>query len=134
MVFSAVPGQVNFQGVLLDNAGQTVTGSVNFDFSMFDAATGGTLLWSESQAGVTVTAGMYSVALGSVTPLTTGILDGGAVYLEVTVGGEILTPRQRLLAVPYALKAQEAEEAANVSGVSGTFIQQIYQQCLLRRK
>ncbi|MDH5711609.1 MAG: hypothetical protein OEZ15_08105 [Gammaproteobacteria bacterium] len=122
--FCGVPGQVNFQGVLLNSASQAVNGSVNFNFTLFDAATGGAQLWSESQVGVPVTDGMYSVALGSVTPLSTGILSGGAVYLEVSVGGEILSPRQRLLAVPYALNA---EEANNVAGISGAFIQQLFQ-------
>lgn len=118
-----MPGQVNFQGVLLDDTGAPVSGSVNFGFALFDAATGGTGLWSENQAGVAVTDGMYSVALGSVTPLTAGILGAGAIYLEISVEGEILSPRQRLLAVPYALTTAEAE---NVAGTPGTFVQQIF--------
>jgi len=121
--FSSIPGQVNFQGVLLNNASQVVNGSINFNFSLFDNASGGTQLWSESQSGITVSDGIYTVALGSVVPLTTEILSNSAVYLEVSVGGEILSPRQRLLAVPYALKAEEAE---NIAGVPGVFIQQLY--------
>lgn len=121
--FCGVPGQVNFQGVLLNNASQAVNGSVDFNFTLFDAVTGGAQLWSESQTGVPVTDSMYTVALGSVTPISTGILNGGTVYLEVSVGGEILSPRQRLLAVPYALNA---EQANNVAGISGVFIQQLF--------
>lgn len=123
-VFSSIPGQVNFQGVLLDNTNQVVSGSINFNFSLFDNATGGTQLWSESQPGVTVSAGIYTVVLGSVVPLTTETLSNGAVYLEVSVGGEILLPRKRLLAVPYALKAEDAE---NIAGIPGGFIEQLYQ-------
>ena len=121
--FSSIPGQVNFQGVLLDDTSQVVNGSVNFNFSLFDNATGGAQLWSESQVGVTVSNGIYTVALGSVVPLTTEILSNGTVYLEVSVGGETLSPRQRLLAVPYALKAEDSE---NIAGISGVFVQQLY--------
>ncbi len=121
--FSVIPGQVNFQGVLLDDNGQTVNTSVNFDFALFDAITGGSQLWSESQTAVPVTDGMYTVALGSVVALSAEILNTSTVYLEISVEGEILSPRQRLLAVPYALKAEEAE---NVSGVSGIFVQQLF--------
>jgi hypothetical protein len=122
--FTDVPNQVNFQGLLVDSVGQQITGSVNFDFAIFDALVSGTQLWTESQTGITVTNGRYTVALGSVSPLTTSILDSGSVYLEITVNGETLTPRERLLAVPYALRAQEAE---NVGGISNVFIQQIFQ-------
>ena len=103
MFFSLVPGQINFQGVLLDNSNQLVSGSVNFEFALYDALTDGTQLWSESQSGVAVNGGIYTVSLGSVTPITTSILAGSAVYLEVTVDADIISPRQRLLAVPYAL-------------------------------
>ena len=34
---AAVPGQVNYQGLLLDNAGSPVTGSVDMVFSLFGA-------------------------------------------------------------------------------------------------
>lgn len=124
--FSSVPGQVNFQGMLEDNNGQPVTGSVNLDFALYDALTNGTQLWAESQSGVSVSSGIYSVALGSVTPLTSAVLDSGSVFLEITVEGEVLSPRQQLLAVPYALKAETAVDAENVGGVSGVFMQQLF--------
>ena len=121
---SAVPDEINYQGLLEDDASLPITGSVNFDFAIFDALTDGTQLWAETQTGVSVVDGMYSIALGSNTPLTATILTGGTVYLETTINGETLLPRERLLAVPYALRAQEAD---NVGGISNTFVQQIFQ-------
>ena len=121
--FSAVPDQVNYQGLLNDNTGLPITGSVNFDFAIFDALTGGNQLWAETQNGVSVVNGIYSVALGSITPITASILTSGTVYLETTVNGETLQPREQLLAVPYALRAQEAD---NIGGVSSLFVQQIF--------
>lgn len=124
MVFSTVPEQVNFQGMLEDSSGQPVTGNVDFIFSLYDSLENGLQLWAESQTAIPVNTGIYNVILGSVTPLTTDILDSASIYLEISVNGEILSPRQRLLAVPYALKALESE---NVGGVSNVFIQQLFQ-------
>lgn len=122
-VSAVVPGQVNFQGMLEDSSGQPVTGSVDFDFALFDTISAGTQIWSESQSGVLVSAGIYTVALGSVVPLVSEDLSGASVYLEITVAGETLSPRQRLLAVPYALTAQNAE---NYGGVSAAYFEQIF--------
>ncbi len=104
-VHAQVPGQVSFQGLLLNSAGVPVQGNQNLTFALFAAPTGGSALWTESHSGVPVTDGLYDVALGSITPLTPALLSGGTRYLEVTVGGETLTPRRPLLAVPYALTA-----------------------------
>lgn len=113
-VLAATPGEINFQGLLLDSGGQVVNGSVDLDFELFDAATDGTSLWSESQSGVSVLDGVYDVALGSVTPIGASVLASGNVWLEITVEGETLAPRQRLLAVPYALRSAEADTAGNL--------------------
>jgi len=111
-----VPGQVDFQGLLLDTAGDPVNGLVDLDFALFDAATGGTALWSELHADVSVVDGVYDVTLGSGTPLTPALLATGDMYLEISVEGETLSPRRQLLAVPYALRAAEAESLDGLPG------------------
>ena len=98
----SVPGQLSFQGLLLDAGGQPVTGSADLDFALFATATGGTALWSESHTGVAVQDGVYQVSLGATTPLTPALLAGGSLHLEISVDGNTLAPRQRLLA-PLAL-------------------------------
>lgn len=118
-----VPEQVEYQGLLLDDQGDPISGNVAMAFELFDAAANGTSLWTEAHPVVTVTDGVYSVALGSSTPLTPAVLASGNVFLEVSVGGEVLTPRQQLLAVPYALRATDTD---NVDGLSSTALTQIY--------
>ena len=54
---AAMPGEINFQGLLLDSGGEPVNGLVDLDFELFDAASAGTSLWSESQPDVSVLAG-----------------------------------------------------------------------------
>jgi hypothetical protein len=93
-------------------------------FRLYTSDSGGTELWAELHSDVDVLDGVYEVALGSIAPLSPGLLSGGAVYLEIDVEGETLTPRQRLLAVPFALVA---EEASAVGGVPSAAVEQIYQ-------
>lgn len=87
---------MNFQGRLNNAAGSPMpAGSYNMKFRIYDAASGGTLLWSEQRAnsastGVTVTAGgLFSVQLGSVTSLPAAIFNNpNSIYFEI----ELPTP------------------------------------------
>jgi hypothetical protein len=58
---------------------------------------------------VPVSDGLFSVGLGSQTSggIPTGVLSGD-VWLEITVDGETLSPREQLRAVPYAMQASVA--------------------------
>ena len=124
---AAVPGQVDFQGLLLDSAGQPVNGAVNLTFTLFDAVTGGSPQWTESHVAISVVDGVYDVTLGSQLALTPSVLGGGSLFLEVIVDGETLSPRRPLLAVPYAVRAETAESVESVGGIDPTFIAQIFE-------
>jgi hypothetical protein len=52
-----------------------------------------------------VAEGVFSVSLGETVPLTDAQLQSPALWLDVTVEGQTLTPRQQLLATPYARRA-----------------------------
>jgi len=104
----AVPGTINYQGVLTDSGGIPFNQDVSVTFRLFDVATGGTSAWTETQT-VTVANGVYNVQLGQVSPLT-GVDFTASYWLEVEVGGETLTPRQALTSVPYAMSAASVEQ------------------------
>ncbi|MEM7411326.1 MAG: IPT/TIG domain-containing protein [Myxococcota bacterium] len=123
---AVVPGQVDFQGLLLDDTGQPVNGVVDLDLTLFDALSAGNAVWTESHAGVSVSDGIYAVTLGAMVTLTPEVLAGGFLYLEITVEGETLTPRRPLLAVPYAVRADTAERVESVAGVAPAFIAQVF--------
>jgi hypothetical protein len=100
------PNLVNYQGVLKDSGGNPLTGTYSITFSLYSVSTGGTALWTETQGSVSVSNGLFSVLLGSVTPLTPSEFSGTDRWLGVTVGGDPeMTPRQRIASVPYALKS-----------------------------
>ena len=124
---AATPGQVSYQGLLLDQQGAPITGNVNLLFTIFNAASGGSALWTESHPSVAALNGVYDVVLGATTPITPAVVAGGSLFLQITVNGETLVPRQRLVAVPYAIRAESAASADTVGGFDAGYITEIVQ-------
>ena len=52
---ASVSSQISYQGKISDSSGNPLTGSHNFKFQLYTAASGGTLVWEQDQSGVTVT-------------------------------------------------------------------------------
>ena len=61
--FGDVPHQINYQGTLTDNLGNSLDGDYAMTFAIYDVDTGGSSIWSETQT-VTVADGVYNVILG----------------------------------------------------------------------
>lgn len=101
-----------YQGELLvSNA--PANGDFDFEFALFDAASGGSeVSTTQFVNDVTVTGGVFSVELD----FGVGAFDGEQLWVDVSVrsgssSGSFtgLLPRQRLTAAPYALHAASAE-------------------------
>lgn len=107
LVFAQVPAKLGYQGLLLKADGQPEVGVVAVTFSVYSAATGGTPLWSEPQQ-IALTNGFYATFLGDVTPIPSSAFSGPERFLELSIGGSALTPRQRVGSVAYALMATDA--------------------------
>jgi len=114
------PQLLNYQGRLTDAAGAPRNGS----FAMSFAILGGPSGWSEAQS-VTVANGFFSVLLGSVTPFPADLFTGGATdsygpvrHLQVTVGGETLTPNIRIVSAAWAIGTVAGPTGA--TGPAGT--------------
>jgi hypothetical protein len=103
---SAVPQTMSYQGVVTNTGGSPLAdGPHDLQFALYAADAGGVALWSESQPGVQVAQGYFSVTLGSVTPLDLPF--DQPYWLEVSVdGGDALLPRTALAASPYALSVK----------------------------
>jgi len=99
-----IPLTISYQGILTDASGAPVPdGPVTLTFRFFDVASGGTALWQETQQ-VTIAKGLFSVALGAVTPL--GLPFDKPYWIGITVGqGTELAPRTALTAAPYSLNS-----------------------------
>jgi hypothetical protein len=107
----SVPHLINYQGYLTDNAGNPIDGTLQMTFSIWDAASGGTQLWSETQASVAVINGLFNVLLGSVNPIPPSIFDGTPLWLQTQVGTEVLSPRKAIVSVAHAFRASAADAA-----------------------
>jgi len=105
---------VNYQGRMADNLGTPLNGSYGMSFALYDTASAGNLVWGpEVHDAVMVSDGLFSVGLGSRTtggiPTTTW---NGDRYLEITVGGETLSPRELIRSVPIAGMALTVPDGA----------------------
>ena len=136
--------RLNFQGRLYNAAGAVIDdGDYNMEFEIVQDGDGcnptsgtypcsGTVQWTETRTGadvVTVRNGYFSVELGSVTSLPTGIWNQDTLWLSVNIGGTggapswdgEMKPLKRLTSSPYALNA------ARLGGLSSTDFLQIAQ-------
>ncbi|MBK8165075.1 MAG: hypothetical protein IPK64_03810 [bacterium] len=126
---AAVPRTIAFQGFLTDAGGQPAGGVVNLDFAVYNVATGGTALWTETHAAVPVNQGVFAVALGSVSPLNGAVANSSPRFIGIRVNGEVELPRTELRAAPFALRAQAADSVTtginikqgNVSALSSQY-------------
>jgi hypothetical protein len=107
-----VPNHINFQGTLTDTSGHPVTGAQIMQFSLFTDSTGGSALWSEAHSSVNVANGLFRVVLGSATQFPDVLFEYQELWMQTTVGGEILSPRQKLTSVPYGFRAKDADHAS----------------------
>jgi len=95
-----VESKIGYQGQLTDSGGQLLTGTYDMKFRLYNADVGGSQLGSEiDKSAVDVNSGLFSVEL----PVDASHFDGQALWLEVQVGTEVLSPRQEILPVPYVL-------------------------------
>jgi microcystin-dependent protein len=122
----AQPAYMNYQGRLLDPGGQPlINGSYTLQFDIYDAPTGGSLIWGPFRcdngsgdghtAKAIVANGRFNVILGpndtAGRPLTTAFLEDQR-FVEIRVsGGTPILPRQQFLSAPYALQSRTAQTA-----------------------
>ena len=105
---SSVPRRISYQGLITKTDGSpTDDGSYEILFKVYDTADGGSPIWTENQE-VTVNNGIISTVLGNTNPFTTIPEEA---YLEITVDGSTLSPRQVLTSVFYSVLSDTAAYA-----------------------
>jgi len=106
------PKTISYQGYLKDGSGKPVTAPTSIIFSLYSSNPArNNPIWQETQS-VTPQNGVYSVQLGSITPVTAPF--NVQYYLGVKVGSDAEMSLQPLTSVPYAYAAA----TANLSAVS----------------
>jgi len=118
---ASVPSLMNYQGRLTQPNGAPVAdGQYKLTFRLFGEITGGTARWYQVMDPVVVRNGVFAVLLGSGNPLTPDVFEGPT-FIEVQVGEDTpLTPRQPIVSVAYALRAEKAKVAESASILDGS--------------
>jgi len=109
---SAVPGVINYSGILKDTDGKSPTGATGVTFLLYKDEQGGAPLWLETQNVTPDKTGRYTVQLGATNAngLPSDLFrTGEARWLAVQIAGQTEQSRVLLVAVPYAMKAADAE-------------------------
>ncbi len=111
-----------YQGFLADvDTGDPIDGIVTVVATLYDAIVDGSVLWGpETHAGTVVTEGWFNIELGDTDPLVAFI--DPPYYLELTIAGEILEPRQKLASVPMALRSAAADSGDGDWTIDGTTV------------
>ena len=118
---AAVVRLLNYQGRLLDPDGAPQSGTFALSFRIYDVASGGTPLWTETKDVPVADGGLFNTRLGDTTTLPTTLFNGQDLWLAIKVGADAeATPRQQLLPVAYALYADNADR---LDGQDGAFYQ-----------
>lgn len=119
--------QINFQGKVVNTNGTNVAnGDYDFVFKIYTVSSGGVAVWTETwnsgTSQVTVTDGVFRVALGTHTTLPGSIdFNTDNIYLGVEFNGDgEMDPRVRFTAVPYAFNAEKVS-GLTVTNTTGTF-------------
>jgi hypothetical protein len=105
-VFSQL--SLSIQGSIQNSSGVALPdGQYELIFNIYDVATGGQAVWTETQPQVEIIGGLYSSILGLITPLTasrTPFNFTKPYYLGVTLKGkQEISPRAELSASAYSL-------------------------------
>jgi microcystin-dependent protein len=116
-VIAQTPNSISYQGVLTDNSGQPLPdGSYQMKLRLYDAVTGGTIVWRDEDHSVQLVGGVFSTTIGGAGEQPLPPFDR-PYWLGVTVGAEAeLSPRTPLTSVPYSHHAQRADTADHVVG------------------
>ena len=123
-----VPQDMTYTGRLVNERGKALSGPVDLELRIFDAETAGIQLYSEQHLNEPLDAdGGFSVQLGLGTspsgPFDANLFSDVDRWLEVVVDGEVLTPRQIIGSVPWALVAERVaksgSQALHVFDVNG---------------
>ena len=109
---AAVPQVMNAQGVIRTTAGVPATGAFAITFSIYGQQSGGAALWTEPQPNVALNNGLFSVLLGTNTPIPPALFaQSDSLWLAIKVDGDVELPRERLVTQAFAFEAAHAANA-----------------------
>ncbi len=121
---SSPPRILSFQGRLTDSSDSPITKKTNLRMSIYNSPTssGSALLWQEVVSPTPDSEGIFSIILGSSTPIPQSLFaQNSGLWLGVTVEGtEELKPRQQLATVAYASNSETLQGLPPITNTTST--------------
>jgi O-antigen ligase/Tfp pilus assembly protein PilF len=90
---------VTYQGLLTDHGGYPLSGEFTMQFTLYDSPTADTIFVDSGPLPISVTNGLFTVAL----PVPQVVFAGQGAWLALRIDGETLLPWQPITPVVYAL-------------------------------
>ena len=115
-VTGSLASKINYQGRLTDAGGNPLNGTYDLRFELWDQASGGTQLSQETKSDVGVQNGLFTVDL----LVQQQHFNGQGLWLAIGVNNQMLSPRQEILPVPYALSLKPGASVEAESGLGLT--------------
>ncbi len=120
ITLAQIPQTMNYQGRLEDNSGNPVSdGNYTIVFTIYDAATNGNSLWTETRT-VTTEDGFFNLTLGENTAIS--ISTDQQLWLNINIGGTDLTPRTKLSG---SLSSQSTKTVENTATAGNSVVTSI---------
>lgn len=106
----AISNKLNYSGKLFDKNGKAINATVSMKFSIYNQASSGAALWSESK-DIFVDNGYFTTVLGD--SATLGLdFSNSDYYLGIKVDSDSeMRPRKYIASVPYAINADKVDGA-----------------------
>jgi len=122
---ATTPRQVGYQAVLTGPGGIPVAnGNYTVTVKFWDALTAGSVVYQDDQT-VTVTNGILNIAIPDLVTEANSLDPANfsrPLWVELTINGETLSPRQKLLGTPYALNLVGGAVVALATGEEGPLV------------
>lgn len=118
-VYAQMPRTISYQGLLADDLGNPApNGNHSLTVRLYEQPSGGTAIYEESQSA-SVIKGIFSIILGTSTPIPLSVPFDKAYFLGISVdGGNELVPRTPMTTAPYAISSGVAQVANSLSSTA----------------
>ena len=128
-LFADSPLLMTIQGRLSDSTGAPISGNKDISIKLVDASGAPQPVgngWTESHLATSVTDGFFFINLGSKTPLSRTTFEnaptdafGKALFVEITVGSEVMTPNMRLTSSAFSILNEGEKGSPGIKGEKG---------------
>lgn len=119
-----MPRVISYQGLLTQPNGEPIVdGTYELVTRLFNAESGGTLLWEENHTA-TLQRGLFSIYLGDQVPLT-AVDMSQRLFLETAIVGGPVFPRTRLAMVPMSMRSIIADSAKGLTQSANGFVRSL---------